>query len=81
MTLPLLVEHVGLISACLQVLAHGDLSAIRKEHGGDTATCLLEGLCLLFQGERTTWRALADAVANTNGGNDLPLAKARVHKN
>ena len=57
------------------------LSAIAKEHGGDTSACLREGLTLWLHGDYDTarhgpptWRKLVDAVANSSGGNDLTLA-------
>lgn len=60
---------------CLALrLSYDDLSAIRREHGGDTAACLREGLCLWLQSEKATWRALVDTMANSSGGNDLTLA-------
>ena len=61
-------------------LPYDDLSTIRREHGGNTAACLCEGLILWLQGEGATWRVLIDAVANTSGGNDLTLA-LKIAKN
>ena len=58
-----------------------DLSAIDKEHGGDTGTCLRKGLTHWLQGDydtekhgSPTWRMLVAAVDNSSGGNDSALA-------
>ena len=78
----LIVESVGLTSAWLSDFHTNDLSAIRREHGRDTAACLREGLCLWLQSGKATWRVLVDTVANSSGGNDLTLALeiARKHE-
>ena len=68
---------------CLALqIPYNDLSAIRRDYGGDTGVCLREGICIWLQGGEATWRILVDAVANSCGGKDAKLAIeiARKHE-